>query len=44
MQHFQSAYLTKRSIRMLEKIHDISYELTGSEIVALLKENEEIMK
>ncbi|MEM9934972.1 MAG: exonuclease domain-containing protein [Bacteroidota bacterium] len=42
MQHFQSAYLTKRSIRMLEKIHDISYELTGSEIVALLKENEEI--
>lgn len=42
MQHFQSAYLTKRSMRMLERIHDISFELTGSEIMALLRENEDI--
>ena len=33
---------SKRAIRMRQDIADISYELTGSELIALLKESEEI--
>ena len=33
---------TRRSMEMSEKISGISYELTGSELIALLKESEEI--
>ncbi len=33
---------SRRSIEMSEKIAGISYELTGSELIALLKESEEI--
>ncbi|UCH13969.1 MAG: GIY-YIG nuclease family protein [Bacteroidales bacterium] len=33
---------SKRAIRMRQEIADISYELTGSELIALLKESEEI--
>jgi DNA polymerase-3 subunit epsilon len=39
--HFQDAR-TRKSRNMLEQIYDISFELTGSELVALLKESHEI--
>ncbi|MBN1952172.1 MAG: GIY-YIG nuclease family protein [Bacteroidales bacterium] len=41
--HFRN-YSTKKSIEMLHNIADIDYEVTGSELVALLKESEEIKK
>ncbi|MDX2245587.1 MAG: exonuclease domain-containing protein [Bacteroidia bacterium] len=44
LSHFQGAYKANRSIQMLEQIFDISYEVTGSELVALLLENEEIKR
>lgn len=33
---------TKKALEMKQKIHSISYELTGSELIALLKESGEI--
>ena len=33
---------SKRALEMKERIHSISYELTGSELIALLKESKEI--
>jgi len=33
---------TKRAMEMQQRIHSISYELTGSELIALLKESSEI--
>jgi len=33
---------TKRALEMKQRIHTISYELTGSELIALLKESREI--
>ena len=33
---------TKRAIELKQRIHSISYELTGSELIALLKESKEI--
>ncbi|MCK4990293.1 MAG: hypothetical protein KAS29_07390, partial [Bacteroidales bacterium] len=33
---------TKRAMEMKQRIHSISYELTGSELIALLKESHEI--
>jgi len=33
---------TKRAMEMKQRIHSISYELTGSELIALLKESREI--
>jgi DNA polymerase-3 subunit epsilon len=33
---------TKRALEMKQRIHSISYELTGSELIALLKESREI--
>lgn len=33
---------SKRAIEMKQRIHSISYELTGSELIALLKESREI--
>lgn len=33
---------TKKALEMKQKIHSISYELTGSELIALLKESREI--
>ncbi len=33
---------SKRALEMKERIHSISYELTGSELIALLKESREI--
>jgi DNA polymerase-3 subunit epsilon len=41
-QHFTSVDSTSRKNNMMREIADISYELTGSELVALLKESEEI--
>lgn len=40
--HCQDAHNKVRGLKMMEEIYDISYELTGSELVALLLENEEI--
>lgn len=42
--HFQGAHKAMRTMKMLDQIHDISYELTGSELIALLLENEEIKR
>ncbi|MDB4286287.1 exonuclease domain-containing protein [bacterium] len=42
LSHFSSAHKRARTLRMIESIYDISYTLTGSELVALLLENEEI--
>lgn len=39
--HFNSSQ-TKKAIEMKQKIKRIDYELTGSELIALLKESEEI--
>jgi len=44
MSHFQGSHKTSRKREMFKLIHDVSYELTGSEIIALLKENEEIKR
>ncbi|MEZ4851911.1 MAG: exonuclease domain-containing protein [Bacteroidia bacterium] len=44
LSHFQGAYKARKTIRMIEQIYHISYEVTGSELVALLLENEEIKK
>ena len=41
-QHFSNVDSTSRKNNMMRDIADISYELTGSELVALLKESEEI--
>ncbi len=44
LSHFQGAHKTTRKREMFSLIHDVSYELTGSELIALLKENEEIKR
>ncbi|MEO0468451.1 MAG: exonuclease domain-containing protein [Bacteroidota bacterium] len=44
LSHFQGAYKAARTMQMFERIHDISFELTGSELIALLFENEEIKR
>lgn len=41
LSHFRN-YSTKKAIDMRNAISDISYELTGSELIALLKESHEI--
>ena len=41
LSHFQDAR-SRKSRNMLEQIYDVSFELTGSELVALLKESHEI--
>ena len=41
-QHFTNIDSTSRKNNMMREIADISYEITGSELVALLKESEEI--
>ncbi|MEL6626854.1 MAG: exonuclease domain-containing protein [Bacteroidota bacterium] len=44
LSHFSGAHKAARTMRMLEQIHDIAFELTGSELIALLLENEEIKR
>jgi len=42
MQHF--AEISNKSAKLQRAVHDISYEITGSELAALLLENHEIKK
>ena len=42
LSHFQGAHNSVRTLHMLESIYNIDYVATGSELVALLLENEEI--
>lgn len=44
LSHFQGAHNSVRTMRMLESIHEVDYVITGSELIALLLENEEIKK
>ncbi|MDX2285731.1 MAG: exonuclease domain-containing protein [Bacteroidia bacterium] len=44
LSHFQGAHKQSRTLQLMEQIHDISYELSGSELIALLRENEEIKR
>jgi DNA polymerase-3 subunit epsilon len=43
LSHFRN-YSSKKSIEMLQSIAEVDYETTGSELVALLKESDEIKK
>lgn len=44
IQHFSIDYKSKKSIEFKNRIADITYELTGSELVALLYESDEIKR
>ncbi|WP_026464472.1 exonuclease domain-containing protein [Adhaeribacter aquaticus] len=44
IQHFNIDYKSKKSIEFKNRIADITYELTGSELVALLFESDEIKR
>ncbi|MDJ1499793.1 exonuclease domain-containing protein [Xanthocytophaga agilis] len=44
IQHFQIDYKSRKSIEFKNNIASITYELTGSELVALLYESDEIKK
>lgn len=44
IQHFNIDYKSKKSLEFKNRITDITYELTGSELVALLFESDEIKK
>jgi DNA polymerase-3 subunit epsilon len=44
IQHFAMDYKSRKSIEFKERIADIAYELTGSELVALLLESDEIKR
>ncbi len=44
LSHFQGAHKSARTLEMINAIHDISTEVTGSELIALLRENEEIKR
>jgi DNA polymerase III subunit epsilon len=42
IQHFGIDYKSRKAVEFKDLIHDISYELTGNELVALLLESDEI--
>jgi DNA polymerase-3 subunit epsilon len=42
--HFSNDIKTEKGARMKERIHEISYQLTGSELVAMLVESDEIKR
>lgn len=44
LSHFQGAHKAARTMEMIQSTHDISTEITGSELIALLRENEEIKR
>lgn len=44
LSHFQSAFNSSHTIQKLEDIASITYEVTGSELMAMLRENEEIKR
>lgn len=43
-QHFNDAHNRQKGLRMFQQVHDISYEITGNELMALLLEDEEIKR
>lgn len=44
LSHFQGAHKSVRTMEMIALIHDVQSEETGSELIALLRENEEIKR
>ncbi|RMG62964.1 MAG: DNA polymerase III subunit epsilon [Bacteroidetes bacterium] len=44
LSHFSGAHKAARTMKMIDQIHDVSHEFTGSELIALLRENEEIKR
>lgn len=44
LSHFQGAHKAARTMQLLDKICAVSHTLTGSELIALLLENEEIKR
>ena len=44
LSHFSAAHQSRRTMEMVDLIHDLHYEVTGSELIALLHENEEIKR
>lgn len=44
LSHFQGAYKSVRTMELINLIHEIQTEETGSELIALLRENEEIKR
>ncbi|MFN0202385.1 MAG: exonuclease domain-containing protein [Bacteroidia bacterium] len=42
--HFREAHKNAKALKMFNEVCDITYQLTGSELVALLLENEEIKR
>ncbi len=44
LSHFSGAHQSRRTMEMVDLIYDLSFEETGSELIALLHENEEIKR
>ncbi len=44
MSHFSGALRSRRTMEMVDLIHDLYFEITGSDLIALLHENEEIKR
>lgn len=44
LSHFNGAHRKVRTMQMISQIHYVEYEITGSELIALLKENEDIKR
>lgn len=44
LSHFSAAHKSKRGLQMMERIADVDFVETGSELIALLHENSEIKK
>jgi DNA polymerase-3 subunit epsilon len=44
LSHFSGAHKSGRKMRMIQQMTDISFTLTGNELIALLHENEEIKR
>ena len=44
LSHFQGAHKSIRGMKLMKQLHQVTYELTGSELVALLLENDEIKR
>ena len=44
LSHFSGAHQSQRTMEMIQLIHDLSWVETGSELIALLDENEEIKR
>lgn len=44
MSHFSAAHKSRRTMELIDLIHDLNWVETGSELIALLHENEEIKR